>query len=619
VCDFGLAVAVGRPGARVGGTPHFMAPEQFADDGASLTSAADVYGIGALLYQVLVGVPPFARLEGESLHRAVRHEDPPSPHSLLRVPRELSAIAMRALARAPVDRYRDGDELASDLEAWLCGAPVQARPAPWPVRTWRAMRRRPAMAGFVLAAGLALLALATFAWSRFERMSLRTQMSSRMQQAAELGLDAVLRLRRAGDIPGMTALAAPVASACSEVLAAFPDEGRPHLVLAMLHRATMQFEAARRHVDLAAARLPDDPDVRFERGMLTLHFAFLARQREREAAQRQELWRGAGGWARARWQALFGDPEELDRDAIEVAIADLRASGRSQARCLVAALSGPGRFAGFDLQPADASAGDADVFVWLATAAMVRGDGAAAEAWATLGNKLDRGCSRHLLLRAAARLQVARSAHGRSAVPADVADAIDQDLGAAAALQPLDADLQERCGVVWLCLDEAAAAPGGTSLEHAVLALAKATAQDPHVAERWHGLAIARLRIAEQCGLRSDAAGTTLAQAREDLDQALALDPDRAAFHESAGHLHIALQRRSPRAATSTEAHAAAMCAFDRASVLAPRHVGPHIGRALSLRLAGQRELAVATLEAALLAMPDCEPLVRPILERMRR
>lgn len=624
VCDFGLARPIGDDGARRGGTPHFMAPEQFAADTAAITPATDVYGLGALLYQVLVGVPPFASVDAAALGNVVQRHDPVPPHVLSRVPRELSAVAMRALSRAPHERYRDGDDFAAELEAWLQGAPVRARAASLPVRTARIVRRHPVRVALAFAGVVGVAAAVGLLWGGHERATLRRQLSDRMQQAAELGLDAVARLRRAGDMSGMAALAGPVEAACHAVLAQFPDEGRPHYVLACLYRTTMQCERARVHVDQAAARLPDDPDVRFERGMLGLHFALLAQQRQREQAQREELWRGAAGWARARFRALYSDLDAIDRAAVEAAAADLRASQRPGAVRLAAALAGPGLFAGFDQAPADLTADlEAEAYAWLAAAAMLRADFAVARTFATVGHERDRGYGRHLLLRATAALRAFTVGDRDASTLHSVQVEVDRDLKAALALQPDDADLHERCALVWLLLHDEAATlrvevPGGT-LERAVAALAQAAAVDAGVAERWHGLAISRLELLQRRGLRTAGADERLAAAHADLDRALALDSERAAFHESRGHLFLCAQRRLRGSGRAGPDHAAAMSAFERAATLAPRHIGPQLGQALSLQLAGKREVAIEVLERAAAELPASAAMVAPMLARLRR
>jgi serine/threonine-protein kinase len=132
VTDFGLAKQMSgddgqtRTGALLG-TPSYMAPEQ-ASGSKALTTAVDVYGLGALLYELLTARPPF---RGESALDTVMQvlENDPVPPRLLnpRVDRDLETICLKCLAKRPRDRYASAAELADDLQRYLDGDSVQAR------------------------------------------------------------------------------------------------------------------------------------------------------------------------------------------------------------------------------------------------------------------------------------------------------------------------------------------------------------------------------------------------------------------------------------------------------------------------------------------------------------
>src|SRR5205807_2553284 len=157
VGDFGLAKRVkgdsraDQSGAIVG-TPSYMAPEQArADKGLSI--AADVYSLGAILYEALTGRPPFVgRNDFETLLLILEREpDPPSRHAP-GISRDLETISLKCLRKEPERRYASAAALADDLDNWLARRPVTARPVVTVERVWRWCRRNPvpAMAAAVV-------------------------------------------------------------------------------------------------------------------------------------------------------------------------------------------------------------------------------------------------------------------------------------------------------------------------------------------------------------------------------------------------------------------------------------------------------------------------------------
>ncbi len=133
ITDFGLAKRIGvdceltEPGALVG-TPSYMSPEQAAGGVRGLTTASDVYSLGAILYRLLTGRPPF---RGDSVMQTlhdVRDRTPDRPRSLdPTLHRDLETICLKCLEKLPERRYRSADSLAEDLERWLRGEPIAAR------------------------------------------------------------------------------------------------------------------------------------------------------------------------------------------------------------------------------------------------------------------------------------------------------------------------------------------------------------------------------------------------------------------------------------------------------------------------------------------------------------
>jgi serine/threonine protein kinase len=156
ITDFGLAKKLDekdqgrtRTGA-VMGTPSYMAPEQ-AEGKKDVGPLADVYGLGAILYECLTGRPPFrSATTFDTLLQVITEEVVPPRRLNSRVPRDLEVICLKCLHKDPTGRYADAAGLAADLRRYLDGEPIRARPAGIVRRTWKTMRRRPIYAVLVL-------------------------------------------------------------------------------------------------------------------------------------------------------------------------------------------------------------------------------------------------------------------------------------------------------------------------------------------------------------------------------------------------------------------------------------------------------------------------------------
>ncbi len=165
VTDFGLArrlddaAGLTQSGAIVG-TPGYMAPEQAFGKKEELSTAADVYSLGAILYELLTGRPPFQAESPLDVLLQARDTEPRRPSALEpAVPLDLETVCLKCLEKQPARRYGSAEALADDLERWLRGECVSARPAGAWERGVKWARRQPALAALVGLAAAGLLAL----------------------------------------------------------------------------------------------------------------------------------------------------------------------------------------------------------------------------------------------------------------------------------------------------------------------------------------------------------------------------------------------------------------------------------------------------------------------------
>jgi serine/threonine protein kinase len=202
ITDFGLAKqlneGVGRTeSGMILGTPGYMAPEQAEGKSREVGPAADVYALGAILYEMLTGRPPYA---GESPMETVLQlfqMEPVAPSQLQpKVPRDLETICLKCLQKEPQKRYPNGGALAEDLRHFLAGEPILARPTSLPERLWRWGRRRPVRATLALCSCLACLAMLGLAgWHQVDLRSRLDQARLDERQARDSQEEARLRAR----------------------------------------------------------------------------------------------------------------------------------------------------------------------------------------------------------------------------------------------------------------------------------------------------------------------------------------------------------------------------------------------------------------------------------------
>lgn len=203
ITDFGLAKLIGSETSltlsdAVMGTPAYMAPEQAAGKSRQFSTAADVYSLGAILYETLTGRPPF---QGDTAYETLQQvigKEPRRPSALNpSVDRDLETICLKCLEKEPRHRYSSAEALAGDIERWLAGEPIHARPSGTMEILVKWTRRHPLAAALVATVFLAIATIALVS----TRLGLRVAAESEknLRQVVSLNVAAGNHLAADGD------------------------------------------------------------------------------------------------------------------------------------------------------------------------------------------------------------------------------------------------------------------------------------------------------------------------------------------------------------------------------------------------------------------------------------
>ncbi len=179
IVDFGLAKWLESEEGQtltgqVVGTPSYMSPEQARGDNRAVGRTADIYALGAILYEMLTGRPPFKGTSQQETINMVASQDPIAPSRFRqKVPRDLETICLKCLEKDPARRYQTASGLADDLERYLSGMPVRARRTPVWERAAKWARRRPATTTLAAVGLIVALTLASAAERDHRRLGTR--------------------------------------------------------------------------------------------------------------------------------------------------------------------------------------------------------------------------------------------------------------------------------------------------------------------------------------------------------------------------------------------------------------------------------------------------------------
>ncbi len=321
VTDFGLTSDLQQGGDRPLGSPPYCAPEQMDRARAKLDARADVYGLGATLFVALTGRLPFQADSLTDLMLQIQHREPLRPSALSpNVPKDLESILLKAMAKHPEDRYASALALADDLDRWLKGMPIQAKPSSWWNRASKWSKRNPLASASLLT--LSLFAIGTGLWAE-RGAQRRKQMQALLRTFSEDMRTLELRLFAMRMLPpeDQRSIRMDLRMRLSRIEGSLPEMGdlapAGHYALGIGYRSLREWEPSARHFKSAwdaGFRTPESAEATgiacgILTGVLTQKAQSLPEgERVKAEAEIQKTWGGPGRQALATYSGTPLEP-----------------------------------------------------------------------------------------------------------------------------------------------------------------------------------------------------------------------------------------------------------------------------------------------------------------------